>query len=154
MAFTASCIVRKSRRRCSRVSASRRRADLVRARGARGRAGEGPRGWRLEAEKTAAADCESVPGELTSEIGIADVSTSMPVSPPSSSSTPNDNFPFAACFFRFFTGPDVNVLCFDHQLLILLAHLTNLSKIPHNCGTQCYSKLTHRLESHLLLKQQ
>lgn len=109
-------------RSCSRVWASRRRADLVITLGAWWRLALGPSRFLSVfsplfggAGEARAELSSSIPGVLDLGVAAADVALDSPF-PSSSSSTPNDSFPFATAF-RFFFGRSVGVaaLCFDHQ---------------------------------------
>lgn len=120
VALTVSCMERNSLRNCSRVWASRKSADFVRALGTTLRLALGPSRRFSKAEWKTAGDAvrDSEPsGVLGLGVPEAEATDSVFRSSSSSSSPPNDNFPLASCFRFFFGGWGVETLCFDHQSL-------------------------------------
>lgn len=146
MALTASWMERNSFRSCSRVWASRKRADFVRALGAMLTLEFGPNrrfsktGW-LGWSRAGDAVLDGMPSDVPDRgVSDADMADSAFCSLSSSSSPPNDNFPLTACFRFFFGGCGVETLCFDYQSLPF-ANLVPCIKECHEINQETYPSL-------------
>lgn len=153
-------------RNCSRICASRIRADFVIALGVTARFALGPKRFLSppllscanaadEAVLEGTFDGVFSRGVSAAEVGMLPNSSSSP------SSTPNDNLPFATCFRFFFCGRSFGVepLCFDHQLLhrnpvhsIVPASPRNLpiAHVPRDCSACIGSGISETTELFLL----